>query len=96
MNGREILLAAADWMERNDWCQRMYYQGSSDAPTACCVSGSFIYAVGNTRFDGRQAARILLSDEIGIGRRIEPWNDRDDQTKANVIATMRRAAGREG
>ena len=81
MNTREILLRAAEILERDGWTQGAYEHDGK-----CCMVGALILAG-----QGWSVARNAVRDNIGM----EPiyWNDAKDRTASEVIAKLREVAG---
>ncbi len=101
----DVLDAAADHIQQHGWCQGDYAfypeDDSVEIPT-CCAAGAIQYVIAGDAYDycvGQGAKEALLLDigtppdeifsaevEIGV------WNDRDERTADEVIATLRRVA----
>jgi hypothetical protein len=93
MTPREVLLAAAELLERDGWCQGQLW----DERGRRCASGAILFSsLGvppTPNPDLVDSARVMLfghcpKDVLSIPH----WNDSPGQTAENVIATLRRAA----
>lgn len=103
MSPAEILLKAADVIETRGW-----HQGALVDPcgTGVCALGAISIAVDEipdaqdtwaSDHPGTVAVALLgewIYDRYGYG--ITYWNDRDGQTKDEVVAGMREAAKADG
>jgi hypothetical protein len=100
MTTREVLLAAADHIERFGWQQR--YFGTPGKP--CCLLGAISVAAGN-RAGGHAVNSSSADAERAADRRIMQylrsthraidlvtWNDSPGRTAEEVIAALRGAA----
>jgi hypothetical protein len=82
MTPSAVLLAAADLLERDGWCQHNYMNDQGHR----CVSQA-IYDV--YRMDWMAAASLVVHC---VSASLPEWNDAPGQNAGNVIATLRRAA----
>jgi hypothetical protein len=82
---REVLLKAAEHIERYGWRQRS--KGAPEAP--CCVIGAMEVVTEDDRaaFD---EARFALRGRVGW--QLVAWNDAPGRTAAEVITALRGAA----
>lgn len=89
MTAREVLLKAAEHIERYGWLQGA--RGKTGQP--CCAVGA-INAVGGCDRSSRDDAIETLKRNIGLARpfAIQNWNDAPGRTKEDVIAALRGAA----
>lgn len=104
MNAKNIITKAAELLQEKGWSQDAFARNESgDIVCYCdtsavsfCTIGSLrkaVYVLGGSWFAEPYAdARTEVMQEIGMT--IPEWNDRDDQTKENVIATLKRVAER--
>lgn len=87
----EVLLKAADILERDGWCK----YSLNDAQGRHCVAGAILIAVAGS--PGSHAlpkeARRLLQQQLPFWTpTIESWNDLPWRTRSQVIAKLRAAA----
>lgn len=89
MTPREVLLRAADHMEKYGWRQRR--RGMRGEP--CCAIGAIAAAIPDSEPDDalEMSARAALRRHARIDD-IPAWNDAPDRTAAEVIAALRGAA----
>lgn len=100
MKPSETLKRAAEKIERDGWRKDFYAIGS----TTCAIGAIGAVSSGATTEDGVVRAALALhgkegrhpllnplSEVIG-GLSIASWNDAKDQTKENVILTLKLAA----
>ncbi len=76
---RLVLLNAADYIERNGWCQHAERLG-----TRACVIGA-LKQVARGEVYWKAGAELRQ----GIGASISFWNDEPGQTVENVLETLR-------
>lgn len=91
MTTSEILLAAADHLERHGWQQ--WLSGSAGQP--CCLVGAIKVACRGVEAD-YIAARNRLYEHLGTSSGVPllvDWNDTFGRTADEVIAALRAAAG---
>jgi hypothetical protein len=83
----KTLLAAADLIEKNGWCQRGFFHGERS-----CALGA-IRRVTHLRHnhDNYYSATVRLEIQIGM-RSVGAWNDQPERTQEEVIAALRKAA----
>lgn len=86
MTAREILLAAADHLERYGWVKNM--RGGPGAP--CCTVGAIAVACNNDEPLYSEACQVLR-EHLNV-RRLTDWNDTRSRTADEVITAMRAAA----
>jgi hypothetical protein len=102
MTARELLLAAADYIEQYGWAQNTL----GEAKEPACARGAMCGAAEQAGtiaepIDHPGANRLLVayleldSDGMQTSDReaIYAWNDADERTAAEVIAALRGAAG---
>lgn len=100
---KEVIQEAANLLEQKGWIQgdfakdsngRLVASISPDATCYCTVGAirAAVYkASGETDTTIEGEAKRIIRRHIGkVG--IAMWNDADDQTKENVISTLREAA----
>jgi len=92
METKEILLAAADWLENNNWCQKQMCTGNYKKPTSCCMLGvlNLISSGDAEQPYGSWNARDRIWEVMGES--IPLWNDKPGRKKEHVIAKLREAA----
>lgn len=86
---KEVLLAAADHIERVGWYQGWFYSNLLDrANSPCCVMGAVIACAD----DQTQVDRIWnkLNDVVNDGTAV--WNDQPERTQGEVVGVLREAA----
>jgi hypothetical protein len=102
-NSREVLLAAADLLERGTWTQGCYardaagvavYYNEDSARSFCLLGAMRLVAEGHPHY---RSARVVLEDHLGVkadgsGPCLGDWNDAPGRTKAEVVAKLREAA----
>ncbi len=86
---RDVLLGAADVIERGGWCQGAYERSGS-----FCVSGAIRKASG-WKADGHLTT--ICVDAHGalwqaLGENMADWNDAPGRTQAEVVAKLREVA----
>ncbi len=72
------LLAAADWLRRNEWCQGALHIGS-----ASCMVGSLLRVTGS---DGLRTERAVI--HLGALGFSPKWNDAPGRTKEEVVLAL--------
>lgn len=87
MTPREVLLAAADYLEANGWIQSGAYHPGGPA----CVINAFL-AVEPDDLDSRAGAHELFIAHVGARRGIDEWNDAPGRTRDEVVRALREAA----
>lgn len=82
---RDVLLRAAEILERDGWCQGKVYDGD-----ACCMVGAFMLARIHSPVEGHPFPAWPLPDIDGMvpGK----WNDAPGRTKEEVVAKLRELA----
>lgn len=92
MTPQQALLDAVAYIEKHGWVQLNPLRGS---PLGGCAINAITYVTHD--WDSRDGAQDLLKKELGLEgpslHDVYAWNDAPGQTKENVLATMRRAAG---
>lgn len=96
MSPADVLDAAADYIDEHGWTQGRYRTPSGE----CCALGGLkrVLQIDYLRVEQGKAARALAKainahgSAYDPGGQISEWNDRFDQTAANVTATMRKVA----
>ena len=93
MSPQEILLRAAELIEKRGWCQDRY----SNDKGCLCPLGAMRVATGyRAGTENEQCLGKIRPAVFRIGDldncNISDWNDAPGQTKENVIATMRACA----
>lgn len=86
---RRVLLAAADLLERDGWCQKAL----SDGQGRRCVLQAMIDGGGSDRL---YEAKIALCRYLGLETSfpcVSPWNNAPERTQPEVLAALRGAAG---
>jgi hypothetical protein len=95
---KQMLLEAAEHMERAGWHQGDYYAsipGSAarcDLESPCCMLGA-LHAVG-LPFPWFQAAPMTDAIEKCLGKGVHQWNDEDCQSQEEAVAKLRELAER--
>lgn len=90
MTPREVLLAAADYLEEHGWVpRRVCTVGNSpdvgQVRCMCCTVDKIAWS------DGKHAGGYAeLTDHLGIG--IGDWENKPGRTAAEVVAALREAA----
>ena len=87
----EVLLGAADYIERHGWCQ-----GTSQKGDGVCAAWALTIAAGHDFSTSEEAGRRLIRS-LGKNVRTVPatvpaWNDRIGRTQGEVIEALRSAA----
>lgn len=95
MTDTEVLLAAADLIERNGLHKGDYWPDSHSRRSyvpgePCCAIGAMCAVTGMSR-GGCCNAEVLL--ERHVGGPVVPWSD--EHTQAEVVATLRAVATSE-
>lgn len=94
MTTREVLLAAADEIERDGWCQGRAHSRDGRHCALGALGGA---APDQMAFD---SAKHVLSRwlDVSLFGGIQHWNDQGERTATDVIAALRAAADsvREG
>lgn len=92
----DLLREAADMIERVGWTQRAYASYKNGQCIGYCVVGALSAASKDSTGPGAlrvvSMAKTLLGDLVGPY--ISYWNDSPDQTKENVLSTLREVARR--
>jgi hypothetical protein len=90
LTASEVLLKAADILERDGWCKYSLHDGQGRH----CVAGAILLAVaGSPGGDAlRNEARQLLGQHLSFWPTIESWNDLPWRTRNQVLAKLRAAA----
>lgn len=90
MTAREVLLRAADRIERFGWVQgRAHGDGGS-----CCALGAISAVLGAGFTTGLESMQIVLARHLGIAPcNVARWNDAPGRTASDVITALRAAAG---
>ena len=84
----EVLIEAAQLIDECGWGQGQY-----ESEDKCLCALGAIRKASNPGSKSRADAMLMLAVHIGSPD-VSGWNDRDDQTKANVTATIREAANK--
>ena len=95
MDVAETLDAAADYIEKNGWCQHMFVAGERT-----CVLGAIVrtrdlpIAAPERLGTGTAIAIAPVTDALrrAVGDGVWEWNDAPGRTAAEVIAMLRAAA----
>jgi hypothetical protein len=85
MTPQQVLLAAADLLERDGWCQEFERGGKH-----CAYSAILFKSPVNDSLNTALTACAMVSRSVGEW--ITYWNDAPGQTAENVISTLRKAA----
>jgi len=85
-----LLLEAADYIEKNGWCQKMAYQHSSNGMTSSCAIWALVL-MRKGDFKNWDIAVNRLSTYTEDGN-IPNWNDTPGRTKEEVVSALREAA----
>jgi hypothetical protein len=89
----DILLKAADLIERDGWCQNSYWGPNGEhcalGAIQCSVSGCVSECLDHNYFVIR--AKNRFKEFVGIDH-IQNWNDASGRTKEDVVTAMRGAA----
>ena len=91
LTASEVLLKAADILERDGWCKDSLHDGQGRH----CVAGAILIAVSGSpgRAELRDEARHLLRQHLPFwAPTIETWNDMPWRTRDQVLAKLRAAA----
>jgi hypothetical protein len=90
LTASEVLLKAADILERDGWCKYSLHDGKGRH----CVAGAILLAVaGSPGGDAlRNEARQLLRQHLSFWPNIESWNDLPWRTRNQVLAKLRATA----
>jgi hypothetical protein len=87
MTPSQVLLAAADLLERDGWCQGTLRDGIGRHCTNGAINAVTLVYMGDP-FSGAWKLLYSLLDRTSV----TAWNDAPWQTAENVIATLRKAA----
>ncbi len=86
---RDVLLGAADSLERDGWMQNGY--GRAGGPR--CVSGALKTAAGYEGAVATLDAYRTMVEALGLGfPHLCEWNDAPERTQAEVVAKLREVA----
>lgn len=111
MTPEEVLLKAADLIERKGWTQYRSAMGSQGQPmlatstgaTRFCALGAIEYVAYQEIPSSRDLSRRMRlrsqSAELlmkHIHNSVSSWNDSYHRTKEEVVQALREAAGKEG
>lgn len=80
---RQVLLDAADLIERDGWCQKAFFRRNRS-----CVDNAMMQVAIST--DLYLKARDHL--EIAVGQPPVVWNDKKSRTKKEVMTKLREVA----
>ncbi len=83
----QVLLAVADSIEEQGWCQ-----GANREGTARCVTYALYEATWPHGIYGDALQRLGRVIGVGHSMEIPLWNDAPDRTKAEVVEALRQAA----
>lgn len=86
------LLEAADYIERNGWCQHAaFHEGR-----ACMLGGIYAACGGEDRGEGFDTCPFNYDKAVSRIAKFAPglgvWNDHPHRTKDEVVAVLRKAA----
>ncbi len=87
------LLAAADWLRRNEWCQGAYHRGD-----ASCMVGSLLRVTGEEPVQIGFTAGYLTGRSAAAAERLSMlgftphWNDDRGRTRDEVVLALLAAA----
>ncbi len=88
---RQMLLDAADLLERDGWCQQAYQDGDGHH----CALGALDAVVGMAELKTIDWVAFSKANErlFGAVGQITHWNDARGRTAEEVISTLRKIAG---
>jgi len=88
MDGRDVLLGAADYLEEHGWCRRRYQHGARR-----CVDRALWEVSGAQWSRGNHTAYRAATGRLDrlVGDRVS-WNDNKAKNCREVVAVLRRAA----
>jgi hypothetical protein len=84
----EVLLKAADVLERDGWCK----YSLNDRQGRHCVAGAIIIAVAGSPGGDELRKEARLQQHLTFWPTIESWNDLPWRTRNQVLAKLRAAA----
>jgi hypothetical protein len=86
---RQILLEAADLIERDGHCKDVLDDGQG---RHCALGATYLSKDGRPTRMGRAAHLAITHLQDMVGANVPAWNNHPDRTAEDVIATLRKCA----
>ncbi len=90
---RQMLLDAADLLERDGWCQGAYQDDDGHHCALGALDAVFGSKTSFKAIDWSAYARVNERLQDAVGLQIVHWNDAKGRTAEEVISTLRKIAG---